>query len=624
MRKLFLPFIIILGTISLLGRLFYLQILSKDQSVNDINKDLALQIEYDYPQRGYIYDRNGKLLVSNQLAYDVMVVPREVKSLDTLEFCNLLGIEKERFIEILDKAKNYSMRKPSVFVSQLSKEEYAPLQEKLRKYQGFYIQKRSLRNYETHCAGNVLGYISEVNDWELKNNPYYLSGEIIGRQGVEKQYEDFLRGKKGVRYLQKDKYNRVIGSYKNGAYDTLPIAGQSLQLTIDEELQAYGELLMQHKRGSIVAIEPKTGEILTLVSSPSYDPNLLVGRKRSENYNILYNDSLAKPLFDRALLAEYPPGSTFKALTGLIGLEEQVMTPQSLVSCAGGYHYGSRVMKCHAHSSPTDMLHAIATSCNAYFAHEYRKIVEKYPTPALGIDAWNNHLKSFGLGQFLGSDFPIGRKGYVPDSKFYNRQYGENRWGATYNISNGIGQGEVLVTPLQLANVMAAIANKGYYYTPHIVKKINEKVTPFTEYTTPKHTTIEEKYFAPVIQGMNIAYTDGTARGTKIDSINIAAKTGTAENYTRINGVRMKLTDHSIFVAFAPIEDPKIVVAVFVENGSFGARIAGPVTSLIIEKYLKGEVKRKELEKQMLEKSLEEEYERPYKLLKNKVVAKTE
>ncbi len=612
MRKVFLPILIIFASLSLLGRLFYLQIIVPNVS-EDIGNDVAIEKVYDYPQRGNIYDRNGNLLVSNQLAYDVMIIPKDVKPLDTLEFCNLLSIDKQEFIHRFDKAKKYSNIKPSVFVNQLSKEEYAPLQEKLRKYQGFYIQKRSLRHYATHSGGNILGYISEVNDWELKNNSYYLAGELIGRQGVERQYEDFLRGKKGVRYFQKDKHNRVIGSYKEGIFDTLPVAGQTLELTIDKTLQEYGERLMQNKRGGIVAIEPKTGEILALISAPSYDPNLLVGRKRSENYNKLYQDSLAKPLYDRALLAEYPPGSTFKTLTALIGLQEGVVTPQSVVPCLGGYHYGSRVMKCHSHSAPYDMLHAIATSCNSYFAHEYRKVVEKYPTSAQGLDVWSNHLKSFGLGQFLGSDFPTGRRGNIPDSNLYNRQYGENRWGPTYNISNGIGQGEILVTPLQLANVVAAIANRGYFYTPHIVKKIDGKKTPFTQFTKPKQTTIDPEHFDTIIKGMNMAYTGGTARGTQIDSISVAAKTGTAENFIRLNGKRMQLTDHSIFAAFAPLEEPKIAIVVFVENGYFGARIAGPITSLMIEQYLKGKITRPDLEKRMLEKSLEDEYAKPYK-----------
>lgn len=613
MRKFFLPIVVILASICLVGRLFYLQVVLNQEASQNIASDIAIDVVYDYPQRGYIYDRNGKLLVTNQPAYDIMVIPNKVRALDTLEFCNLLGIDKQTFIKQYKAARRESPVKPYVFVSQLSKEEYAPLQEKLRKYSGFYAQKRSLRHYQTHSGGNILGYISEVNKWEIQQKPEYLAGEIIGRQGVEKQYEDYLRGKKGVRYLQKDKHNRVIGSYKNGIYDTLPIAGQSLELTVDETLQAYGEKLMQHKRGSIVAIEPKTGEILALVSAPSYDPNLLVGRKRTQNYNKLYADSLAKPLYDRALLAEYPPGSTLKPLTALIGLQEQVMTPQSTVPCAGGYSYGSRFMKCHSHGAPYDMLHAIATSCNAYFAHEYRKVVEKYPSAAQGLDHWSDHLKSFGLGNYLGSDFPTGRKGNIPTSRTYNRQYGENRWSATYNISNGIGQGEILVTPIQLANVAATIANKGYFFTPHIVRKINGEKTPLTQYTVPKKTTIDPKYFDTIIQGMHMAYTSGTARGTQIEGISVAAKTGTAENYMRINGKRVQLTDHSIFMAFAPVENPKIAIVVIVENGYFGARIAGPISSLMIEKYLNDSISRPDLEKRMIEKSLEEEYEKPYK-----------
>ena len=469
-----------------------------------------------------------------------------------------------------------------------------------------------LRSYLTHNAGNVLGYISEVNEWELKKNPYYLAGELIGRSGVEKQYEEFLRGKKGVQYYQKDKHNAAIERYKNGAMDTLPIMGQPLQLTIDIGLQAYGEQLMQHKHGGIVAIEPKTGEILALISAPTFDPALLVGRERSKNYTALYNDSIAKPLYDRTLLAEYPPGSPFKVINALIGLQEGVITPQSVFSCGGGYRYGGHIMRCHCGRGSNDLLHGIALSCNAYFANTYKRAIDMKTTSAIGMDKWNAHVRSFGLGGFLGSDLPTGRAGKVPNTALYDKQYGAKRWSGTTNISNAIGQGEILTTPIQLANVMAAIANKGYFYTPHIVKQIDNKQTPFKEYTVPKHTTIDPKHFEPVIKGMNMAYLAGTARRTQIDGINIAAKTGTAENFIRVNGKRMQLTDHSIFVAFAPVEDPKIAIAVFVENGYYGARVAGPIASLMIEKYLKGEVFRCDLERQMLEKSLEHEYMKPY------------
>jgi penicillin-binding protein 2 len=610
MRKLLLPIIIIFTAVVILLRLFFLQIVFHDDSNNIDN--IAIETVYDYPERGYIYDRNGELLVSNQPAYDVMVIPSEVKNLDTLELCSLLELEKNDFRERLQKARDYSRKKPSVIVHQLSKDDYAVLQEKLRKFQGFYIQKRMLRSYLTHNAGNVLGYISEVNEWELKKNPYYLAGELIGRSGVEKQYEEFLRGKKGVQYYQKDKHNAAIERYKNGAMDTLPIMGQPLQLTIDIGLQAYGEQLMQHKHGGIVAIEPKTGEILALISAPTFDPALLVGRERSKNYTALYNDSIAKPLYDRTLLAEYPPGSPFKVVNALIGLQEGVITPQSVFSCGGGYRYGGHIMRCHCGRGANDLLHGIALSCNAYFANTYKRAIDMKTTSAVGMDKWNAHVRSFGLGGFLGCDLPTGRAGKVPNTALYDKQYGVKRWNGTSNISNAIGQGEILTTPIQLANVMAAIANKGYFYTPHIVKQIDNKQTPFQEYTVPKHTTIDPKHFEPVIKGMNMAYLAGTARRTQIDGINIAAKTGTAENFIRVNGKRMQLTDHSIFVAFAPVEDPKIAIAVFVENGYYGARVAGPIASLMIEKYLKGEVFRCDLERQMLEKSLEHEYMKPY------------
>ena len=610
MRKLLLPIIIIFTAVVILLRLFFLQIVFHDDSNNIDN--IAIETVYDYPERGYIYDRNGELLVSNQPAYDVMVIPSEVKNLDTLELCSLLELEKNDFRERLQKARDYSRKKPSVIVHQLSKDDYAVLQEKLRKFQGFYIQKRMLRSYLTHNAGNVLGYISELNEWELKKNPYYLAGELIGRSGVEKQYEEFLRGKKGVQYYQKDKHNAAIERYKNGAMDTLPIMGQPLQLTIDIGLQAYGEQLMQHKHGGIVAIEPKTGEILALISAPTFDPALLVGRERSKNYTALYNDSIAKPLYDRTLLAEYPPGSPFKVVNALIGLQEGVITPQSVFSCGGGYRYGGHIMRCHCGRGANDLLHGIALSCNAYFANTYKRAIDMKTTSAVGMDKWNAHVRSFGLGGFLGCDLPTGRAGKVPNTALYDKQYGVKRWNGTSNISNAIGQGEILTTPIQLANVMAAIANKGYFYTPHIVKQIDNKQTPFQEYTVPKHTTIDPKHFDPVIKGMNMAYLAGTARRTQIDGINIAAKTGTAENFIRVNGKRMQLTDHSIFVAFAPVEDPKIAIAVFVENGYYGARVAGPIASLMIEKYLKGEVFRCDLERQMLEKSLEHEYLKPY------------
>lgn len=611
MRKLLLSSIIIIIALTYIGRLSYLQIVNPP--TGNILEDTAIKAFYDYPERGHIYDRNGVLLVANQPAYDVMVIPQEVKELDTLEFCNLLNISKKQFKKQYFKAKRYSPKLPSVFVPQLSKEEYASLQEKMRRYKGFYIQKRSLRNYLTKNAGNVLGYISEVNERDLRNNPYYTQGEIIGRQGVEKEYEDLLRGRKGVKYIQKDRFNRNLGSYKDGAFDTLPEPGKEISLTIDSKLQAYGELLMQHKRGGIVALDPKSGEILTLISAPIYDPSLLVGRKRSRNYTELYYDSIAKPLYDRGLLAMYPPGSPFKAINALIGLQEGVITEETAFTCYHGYRYGrSAFMGCHCPSGSVNKLNrGIYNSCNAYFANTYRKIIEKYPDAATGMSTWAKHVRSFGLGNYLGYDLPIGKSGKVPNTEYYNRVYGEKRWFATNTLSNAIGQGEILTTPIQLANITAAIANRGYYYTPHILKDIEGKPIADKKYTTPRKTTIDPEHFEPVVQGMYDVYNFGTARWLKVKDINIAGKTGTAENYTRIDGERVQLTDHSIFVAFAPVEDPKIAIAVFVENGYWGSRYAGPIASLMIEKYIKGEITRTDLETKMLNMSLEEEYAKP-------------
>jgi penicillin-binding protein 2 len=611
MRKLLLSSIIIIVALTYISRLSYLQVINPP--TGNILDDTAIKAFYDYPERGHIYDRNGILMVANQPAYDVMVIPREVKALDTLEFCDLLNITKVDYIKKYNKARNYSPRLPSVFVPQLSKEEYASLQEKMRRYKGFYIQKRSLRNYLTKNAGNILGYISEVNERDLRNNPYYVQGEIIGRQGVEKEYEDLLRGRKGVKFIQKDRFNRDIGPYKNGAFDTMPKQGNDIKLTIDSKLQAYGERLMQNKRGGIVALDPKSGEILALVSAPTYDPSLLVGRKRSKNYTELYYDSIAKPLYDRGLLAMYPPGSPFKAINALIGLQEEVITTETAFTCYHGYRYGRNAfMGCHCPSGTVNKLNrGIYNSCNAYFANTYRRIIEKYPDAATGMSVWEKHVRSFGLGDYLGYDLPIGKSGKVPSTGYYNKVYGEKRWFATNTLSNAIGQGEILTTPIQLANITATIANKGYFYTPHILKEVEGKPIANEKYTVPKRTTIDTEHFEPVIQGMADVYNYGTARFLKVKDLAIAGKTGTAENYTRIDGKRVQLTDHSIFVAFAPVENPQIAIAVFVENGYWGSRYAGPIATLMIEKFIKGEISRTDLEKRMLERSLEEEYAKP-------------
>jgi penicillin-binding protein 2 len=606
MRKALLPSLIILATFLLIMRIFYLQIV--DDTLKLKSENNAIKKKFEYPERGYIYDRKGKLLVANQASYDIMVIPRELKNTDTLEFCQLLDISKEEFIKRIAKAKIYSPRLPSVFLSQLNKSEFAAFQEKIRKYEGFYFQKRSLRDYEVDFGANVFGGITQVNEKLVQKNPYYNSGDLIGRQGVEESYEDILRGVKGVKYIQKDKYNREIGSYKEGKYDTIAVQGEDINLTIDAELQKYGEELMINKRGGIVAIEPSTGEILALVTAPSYDPGILVGRQRSKNYTQLYYDSIAKPLYDRGLLAEYPPGSPFKILTGLVALQEGVIDENTGVSCNHGFSYArGRFMRCHCRGGNLQLHRGIYESCNSYFATAYMKTINKYTKPAQAVDVWSNHIKSFGLGQFMGYDLPIGKRGNIPDSKTYKRIYPNGGWRSTTIVSNSIGQGEVLMTPIQLANMMATVANEGHYYTPHIIKKIEgHKID--AKFTTKHTTTIDKKHFKPMISGLFDVYNMGTASALKVEGIDICGKTGTAENFAKIGGKRIQLKDHSIFVAFAPKDNPKIAIAIMVENGGFGSTIAGPIASLMIEKYLRQKITRIDLEKRILATSLQSQY----------------
>ncbi|MFL0103294.1 penicillin-binding protein 2 [Tenacibaculum maritimum] len=613
-RSFLLIFLITCIGLIFIGRLFQLQIL-RNSGYNPV-KNAAVKPEYEYPERGHIYDRNGKLLVANQLSYDVMVIPKEVKPLDTLEFCTLLKISKESFDLKIKKAKKYARWLPSVFVKQLAKEDFAFLQEKLNKFKGFYIQKRIIRNYPINASANILGYISEVNPNLAKKSDYYEQGELIGAWGIEKQYEKTLRGTKGKKYLQRNNLNRIIGSYKNGKYDTLAVTGKDLTLTIDSDLQKYGETLMTGKRGGIVAIEPSSGEILALITAPSYDPNMMVGRKRSSNSIKLFGDTINKPMYDRGLQAQYAPGSPFKMLNGLIGLQEEVIDKNFYVYCYHGYRYGKRkneFMGCHCGITgrPIRFNAAVAKSCNSYFSATYRKIIDKYKTPSEGLNVWSKHVKSFGLGNFLGYDLPSGRRGRVPNAQFYTSRY-KYRWGATTTISNAIGQGEIETTPIQLANVTAAIANRGYYYTPHIVKKISKSFIKDSSYTVPKKTSVDAKHFPPVVEAMHEVFKTGTGKYSQVKGIDICGKTGTVENFTRINGKKIKLPDHSIFVAFAPKDNPKIALAIFVENGGYGSTIAAPITSLMIEKYLNGSISKANYyrEKKMLQMNLQETYDK--------------
>lgn len=611
MRKYLLFGLVVATGICFLSRLYFLQIHQTD--TYDINKDNAVKKIFQYPKRGHIYDRNGKLLVANKPSYDIVIIPREVTPFDTVSFCKLLKISKKQFDKNFKRAVRYSPRLPSVFVAHLTKEDYAYFSEKIKQFNGFYAQKRAVRDYQTNIGANVLGYIAEINQNDLNKDPYYRLGDLKGKQGVETSYEMELRGIKGVKYIQKDRYNREIGPYKNGNYDSIPIPGKNITISIDSELQAYGEKLMENKMGGIVAIEPSSGEILCLVSAPSYNPGLLVGRKRSENYTKLYLDTIHRPLVDKGLTRMHPPGSPFKTLVALAALEEEVLSPKENIFCSGAYVYGKkkRRMLCHCGGGYRNMYNAISLSCNSYFANAFRKTINKYTNMDESMDKWSGHMKSFGLGNFLGNDLSVGKKGIMPDGSFYNKWYPDFNWGPTTIISNAIGQGEILVTPIQLANMTAAIANRGYYYTPHIIKSIEDSHIK-NDFVSVKQTSINPEHFEPVIEGMSKVFESGTASFLKVPGVEICGKTGTAENFIKIKGEKTQLTDHSIFVAFAPKENPKIALAVLVENGGYGSIWAGRISSLIIEKYLKGTVSLKRMEQLVLSKSLEDEYLKPY------------
>lgn len=609
-RSLLLPVCTLTVALFFGGKLTQLQLI--DNFYSSLSQNNALIERAVYPERGFIYDRNGALLVANKPSYDLMVIPENVKAFDTLELTTLIDLRREVFQDRLNKARRYSKKLPSTVVSQLSEEAHAVLQEKIWKYEGFYLQKKTIRDYRKSIASNVLGYVSEVNNTDLKKDSYYRKGELIGRQGIEKYYEKYLRGIKGKEFLQKDKFNRVIGAYEGGSFDSPPIQARDITLTLDQTLQEYGERLLQNKRGGIVAIEPATGEILALVSAPSYDPAILVGRQRSENYRKLSLDTLAKPLYDRGLQAQYAPGSPFKVLNALIALQEKVVEPKTEFTCNQGHFYArGAFMQCHCPlQTKNDLTRAIYKSCNSYFAKTYKGIINAYGTPEEGIDRWKKHLQSFGLGNYLGYDLSVGQPGYIPDSDYYNRAYGKGGWKAPTIISNAIGQGEILTTPIQMANFAAAIANRGHYVKPHFMKSISGKseLGVFEK----KQTTIDSTHFETVVNGMHKVVEYGTARIARIKGIEVCGKTGTVENFISLNGQKTQLTDHSMFIAFAPKENPQIALAVFVENGYWGARWAAPIASLMIEKYLKKEVKRKWLENRILNGSLLTEYEKPY------------
>lgn len=550
----------------------------------------ALRHNTQYPARGLIYDRNGELLVYNEAVYDLMVIPKMVKGLDTNMFCRVVGMSRDEFEARMRKASRYSTYSASVFMKQISKEEYGSWQSHLYKFHGFFVQQRTLRVYDKPIAAHVLGYVGEVDDAEIEADAYYKQGDYIGKSGLEKSYEEVLRGIKGDRIMHVDVHNREIGPYMNGAYDTMAVEGGNLYTTLDATLQEYAEGLMANKRGCIVAIEPSTGEVLALVSAPCYDPNLLVGRVRGENYMKLLND-ISKPLFNRALQAQYPPGSIFKVAQAMTALNLGVIGPGQ------GFPCDKSLVGCHNHPSARSVQEAIKMSCNPYFYYTYRRIIQQgkyksiYKDSPYGLTVWDDYMRRFGFGQRLGIDLPNVRSGRIPDTAFYNKRYGEGRWAFSTIYSNSIGQGEVEVVPIQMANLACIVANRGYYITPHLVRYYGPDSTRNAEFYERHETGINPAYFEIAANGMYdvVHGAGGTARRANIPDIDVCGKTGTAQNIG---------DDHSVFISFAPKNNPQIAVAVYVENARGGGGYwAAPIASLVIEKYIRGEVTRKDVER---------------------------
>jgi penicillin-binding protein 2 len=591
-RKYQIVVMIVVVFVIFIARLFYLQVVDESSKRGAANN--ALRNVTQYPARGLIYDRNGELLVYNEAVYDLMVIPGQVKEMDTLEFCKLIDISIDDFRRNFEKARRYSRFAPSIFERQLSKQTYGQLQERLFKFRGFYVVPRTLRKYPRPIAAHVLGYIGEVDEKTIENNPYYRMGDYIGMSGLEQFYEDYLRGQKGNKVLLVDVHNREKGSFRNGLFDTASIPGLSMQSTLDIDVQELAEVLMQGKRGSVVAIEPATGEILVFVSSPTYDPNLLVGRIRSANFRQLQNDP-QKPLFNRALMAQYPPGSIWKVPQGLIAMQRDAATEHSAFPCDQTH------VRCHPHPTVRSMRDAIKVSCNPYFITAFRRTIQQGKNPSIfidsriGLDQWNIDIRSFGFGERLGIDLPNCRRGLIPTVAFFDRLYGENRWAFSNFRSVSIGQGELGIIPLQMANLAAVMANRGYFITPHLARTFADTIIPNRDYIEKRFTTVDPKHFESVILGMYDAVHEpgGTARRARIDGIDVSGKTGTVQNPHGKN--------HATFIAFAPFEEPKIAIAVFVENSGYGGTWAAPIASLVIEKYLTRDIKRKELMQQMIE-----------------------
>ena len=567
-------------------RLFTIQLLSDDFKKNADSNAFLKKI--DYPSRGAIYDRNGKLMVYNQPSYDIMVVMNEAKGhIDTLELCNALGISKVYFVkrmdDIKDRSKNpgYSRFTEQLFMTQLSDREFSVFREKMFRFPGFYVQKRSIRQYTYPYAAHVLGDIGEVSVSDIEEDNYYQPGDYIGKLGVEKYYEKELRGEKGVQIMLRDAHGRIQGSYHNGKFDRRPVAGRDLTLSIDVKLQALGERMLQGKIGSIVAIEPATGEVLAMVSSPTYDPRNLVGRQRSKAHAAL-SRNVWKPLLNRSIMGQYPPGSTFKTTQALTYQTEAIISPNTMFPCHHGFSYRGLHVGCHGHASPLNLIEAISTSCNGYFCWGLYYMLgnrRKYGNVQKAMDRWRDYMVSMGFGYKLGIDLPGEKRGLIPNASFYDRAYHKS-WNGLTVISIAIGQGEVNLTPLQIANLGATIANRGYFYTPHVVRKVQG--LPLDTAFTHRHRTMASvRAYSAVVAGMRSSALKGTCKALGHLPFTICGKTGTAQNRGQ---------DHSVFMGFAPMDNPKIAIAVYVENGGFGADFAVPIAGVLFEQYMTGKL----------------------------------
>ena len=571
-------------------RLFFLQMMSDDYKKNADSNAFLKKVEF--PSRGIITDRNGRLLVYNQPAYDIMVVMREARGkTDTTALCKALGITREYFIERMEKIKRspgYSSFTQQLFMNQLSDKDFSLFQEKIYRFPGFYIQRRSIRQYQYPYAAHVLGDMAEVSPADIEDDDYYQPGDYIGKLGVERSYEKQLRGEKGVQILLRDAHGRVQGSYQNGALDRRPVPGKNLTLSIDLNLQALGERLLEGKIGSIVAIEPSTGEVLCMVSSPTYDPRIMVGRERSRNHARLSLDSW-KPLLNRSIMGLYPPGSTFKTSQALTYLSEGIITPATAFSCNRGFYFRGLHVGCHGHGSPLALVDAITTSCNGYFCWGLYYMIgnkKKYGSVQNAMNTWRDYMVSMGFGYKLGIDLPGEKRGLIPNADFYDDAYRKS-WNGLTIISISIGQGEVTLTPLQIANLGATIANRGYYHIPHVVRKVEGEPLD-TVYTRRHYTKAGRAAYETVVAGMSGAVLRGTCRAANRSDYEVCGKTGTAQNRGQ---------DHSVFMGFAPKDDPKIAIAVYVENGGFGAEYGVPIGSLMMEQYINGKLSEESMKK---------------------------